>query len=104
MKNNLENLIGTNIEVLDDNGNIIKNITIKNAREINDNIIVTDEDGEIYDEGQLNFEYRITPKGILASILLKYDIIQDLSHCDMLDDVIDEFMEGMIKSGYIVTK
>lgn len=101
--------IGQKIEVLDNKGEVWKTITVSKQREINGTLYVTDEEGNIYSEDELNLTYRVTPEFILFdtlidnySELIKY-INSDYTHFDFdtMHKIFNDFMNNMIKAGYI---
>lgn len=96
--------IGKQLEVLDEHNNIIKTITVKGEREIGGVLTVTDEEGNLYTEDELNLSYVRTPECILWQALMDNNILEeDYTSFDfkLMSKALKDFMEGMEKAGYI---
>lgn len=99
--------LGKQLEVLDEHNNAIKTITVKSEREINGVYTVTDEEGNLYTEDELNLSYVRTPECILWQALMDNGILEeDYESFDfeLISKVLKDFMEGMKKAGYIAKK
>lgn len=95
--------IGHKIEVLDEGGSIAKEITIRKEREIGGVLYVTDEDGDIYSEDELNLTYRLTQERIMWNALVEAGIHDESTAYDYeaMHKAVEAFMEGMEKAGYV---
>lgn len=114
--------IGKQLEVLDEHNNVIKVITVKGEREVNGVYTVTDEEGNLYTEEELNLSYVRTPECILwqaikdnidsametsDEYIQEEDVYGDFIgtfNKDFYTAVFKDFMEGMEKAGYIAKK
>lgn len=99
--------IGKQLEVLDEHNNVIKVITVKGEREVNGVYTVTDEEGNLYTEEELNLSYVRTPECILWQALTDNGILEedyDSFDQELMSDTLKDFMEGMEKAGYIAKK
>lgn len=99
--------IGKEIEVIGNDGTIVKKIIVKSEKEINGTLVVTDSEGNIYSEEQLNLSYVLTPEIIMFEALKEANIIDkeydyfDNFPYDLMHKVVETFMEQMAQSGYI---
>lgn len=101
---------GKRIEVLNSNGGIEKTITVKSAKEVNNVLVVTDDEGNIYTEEQLNLSFVLTPEAIMFNALKAADVIdEDYDYFDnfpysTMHKAVEEFMKGMVDGGYVARK
>lgn len=105
-KQDVKDLIGTQIGVIDKNGKVTKNITITNVIQTNDGgEIFIGDDGIAYNEYDLNFNYKLTPAAIFASFLVDYNYIDsdEIFNRPMseYDEEIKDLIGRFINSGYI---
>ena len=106
---NDDDLIGTCVEVLDENNNIKKTIQIKSIFEsANNGTMYLGDDGILYFEDDLNFKYKLTIGALFATFLCKYGYV---TKSEMFNKSMDEyesevvdFMDMLIKNGYVVSK
>lgn len=110
-KESLEDYIGTEMEILDDDGKVYKTITIKNIKDTSENkdgseFCVTDEDGNIYLYDELNIRYRLSPEAILYdSLIREYNLFSSFGFdYNRMHRVFEDFMNEMVKSDYIKEK
>lgn len=99
--------IGKKVEVFDENSNIVKTITVKGEREVNGVYTVTDEEGNLYTEEELNLSYVRTPECILWQALIDNSILEkdyDSFDQELMSNTLKDFMEAMVKAGYIAKK
>ena len=95
-----DTLIGKEVKRLSDG----KIITIKNERIVDDLSVFTDEDGNIYSESELDIKYRITPWYLMYEALKNNELVGRNhweKHSDCFKCAFDDFMESMVKAGYI---
>lgn len=102
--------IGRKVEVVNSNGDIEKTITVKSEKDVNGTLIVTDDEGNIYSEEELNLKYVLTPEVIMFNALKSADVIdEDYDYFDnfpysLMHKVVEEFMNGMVNGGYLKQK
>lgn len=92
-------IVGEKVKVLADG----HEITVKQEREIDGIAVYTDEDGNIYSEDELDIRYRLSEYSIMFHALQEAGLYDEHDHFDLrtMKAVVDGFMEGMIRAGYI---
>lgn len=95
-----ETFVGTKIKRASDG----KEVTIKSERMIDGLLVLTDTDGNIYSEDELNIRYRVTPWYLLFEALRDNDLMGTevwSKHSNLFKSAFNDFMASMQKSGYI---
>ena len=98
-----DTLVGAKIKRLSDG----KMVTIKSERIIDDLFIYSDTEGNIYNEDELDIRYKVAAEYLLYKALKDNDIIGSLAwtkHRKNLELALRDFMQAMVKSGYIIDK
>lgn len=98
-----DTLVGAKIKRLSDG----KVVTIKSERIIDDLFVYSDTDGNIYNEDELDIRYKVAAEYLLYKSLKDNDIIGNLAwtkHRKNLELALRDFMQAMVKSGYIIDK
>lgn len=104
-----DDLIGSFVEVLDENNNIKKTIKINKIFEsANNGTMYLGDDGILYSEVDLKFKYKLTIGALFATFLYEHGYI---AKSEMFNKSMDEyesevvdFMDMLIKNGYVVSK
>lgn len=99
-------LIGQRIGVFGKDSDIAKEITVRKEREIDGVLYVTDEDGDIYSEEELNLRYRLTEERIMRNALVEAGIHDESTAYDYeaMHKAVEAFMRGLEKAGYVERK
>lgn len=94
-----ETFVGTKIKRASDG----KEVTIKSERMIDDTLVLTDTEGNIYSEDELNIRYRVTPWYLMFEALRDNGIVEEDDWCsgESFKPAFNDFMKSMQKSGYI---
>lgn len=94
-----ETLVGKRVKRLSDG----KEITIKSGRMIDGIPVLTDTDGNIYEEHELDIRYRVTPWYLMFEALRDNGIVEEDDWCsgESFKSAFKDFMASMQKSGYI---
>lgn len=98
-----DTLVGAKIKRLSDG----KIVTIKSERMIDDLFVYVDTEGNIYNEDELDIRYKVAAEYLLYKALKDNDIIGSLAwtkHRKNFELALRDFMQAMVKSGYIVDK
>ena len=95
-----EDLIGTQIGVLNNEGKEYKTITIVKIK----NDIFLGDDGEMYTENDLNFHYTLTPEYIMYKAV--HDNVDNgiVFDADDFKLCVKQFMDEMTNFGYVAKK
>lgn len=95
-------LIGQKVKVIRDG----REITVRSEREINGLYVYTDENGDIYEEGELDIRYRLSPECIMFHALQKAGLYEDYYDYDfdVMHGIVTDFMDGMVRAKYIEDK
>ena len=96
--------IGDEIEVLNDEGNVIKSVTVRNIKDLSpdndwERFVIVDEHGDIYDDSVLNLSYKLSPEYLLQLALNKFGYNEIPFEDTRL--IFGEFENLMIEHGYI---
>ena len=67
--NKFDYMIGHEVEILNDEGEVIKKVKVKSYKIYNGHATFLSEDGELYDEDEINWSYRLTEPALLATWL-----------------------------------
>lgn len=94
----MKDLIGKEIGVLDDDGKEIKKIIVKSVKKIGEQWIVSDNEGNIYSDDELNFSYSLTPKGCLYAAFYENGFTMS---SEEIDDIWDSFYKYMKNAEYV---
>lgn len=98
-----DTLVGAKIKRLSDG----KMVTIKSERMIDDLFVYVDTEGNIYNEDELDIRYKVAAEYLLYKALKDNDIIDssawtERKHKKNFELALRDFMQSMVKSGYIV--
>ena len=108
MKENFDDFIGYEIGVLDKNCKEYKNITIVDYKyvESSDTTLFIGDDGELYDEWDLNWVFKLTPAAVMMVWLQdnREEIMKVLNDFDyMSSGILYSWLDMLKKQGTIVT-
>lgn len=115
MNKEFDDFKGTKIGVLNDEGKVIGEITVKDVKYTKHGAIFLDEENNAYTEEELNFSYRLTPEYLLCDALCKNGLIRGYDGEEIKDPIfafesetyskaLKDFMDSMVRSGYIENK
>lgn len=110
MKNNdYDYLIGQEVEILDNEGCVCGKIKIKSYKAFDNHTTFLSEDGEIYDEDEINWSYRLTNGALLCIWILDckksmFAICSTRNSRDMADGLMQSWLNTLINYGEIVNK
>lgn len=92
-----KSLIGTQVYTTD--GDLI---TIKDMKTVGEEDVYSDDEGNLYTDDQLEWNYRLSPGRILYDVLTGYDAV-DVHGWDseQFPKMADEFMKEMVRCGYV---
>ena len=108
MKENFDDFIGYEIGVLDKNCKEYKKITIVDYKyvESSDTTLFIGDDGELYDEWDLNWVFKLTPAAVMMVWLQdnREEIMKVLNDFDyMSSGILYSWLDMLKKQGTIVT-
>ena len=89
-------LIGQEVELV--KGGTIK---VKNEKTVDNTLIVTDENGNIYTEDELNIRYIVTAPYLLYLTLIKNNCIDMEWDSKFFEKIFNDLMHALEKSGYV---
>jgi hypothetical protein len=104
--NEFDYMIGHEVEVLNDEGKVIKKVKVKSYKIHNDHAMFLSEDGELYDEDEINWVYRLTEPALLAVWLQSNSykigmVCSDKYAREHADTLFNSWMNQLIKYGEI---
>ena len=104
-----DDLIGSFVEVLDENNNIKKTIKINKIFEsANNGTMYLGDDGILYSEVDLKFKYKLTIGALFATFLYEHGYVAKSEmfnkSMDEYESEVEDFMNMLIKNGYVVSK
>ena len=102
--NKFDYMIGHEVEILNDEGKVIKKVKVKSYKIYNGHATFLTEDGELYDEDEINWSYRLTEPALLATWLqsngYKINMIcNDKDRRDEADTLFTSWLNQLIRQG-----
>lgn len=95
--------IGRKIEILDAYGNTQKTVTVAKMKDTPQGIVITDENGDVYTEDELNLEYCLPPAYALFGFLKDNALLKENARYDATkyNNLFEDLMSMLERQGVI---